>query len=474
MAVVAVFAVACGEDTGVGSGPGSSDASGNSTVDPTTTGVGDGGVSGELSFGLLRCDPEAPLLAADPAFYRDEPVYVGNEQPIEQVRAWALAQPGFEDIWIDRDRNGWISVGFSESAAARQAELEAEFPGVGVVAVEVTAADRELQALRGQVEEALQGLSSWGVGYGVHRGLVEVSVPVLDEDTLARLAPLAGPMLCVSGADPADAVADGPQPTGGEGWRLLGTDRTGPIYRTGVATTAGQYEDLWAEAGLAGPGPAVDFESEIVIWFGAVYGSSCPIRLDDVAVDTDRRLVFGGFVKPGNPTICTDDANPEAYVVALARHRLPEAPFAVQLDAEDPPSGAPEERTTVLVDLRAPGAMASADDLVVEYYDPNQPPRPPRFEPGLVIENGYPWPVLVDMACQLDVFGTLNGTMWEAIDPTLVDGPPHEWAEDLNDGFAEAELLLGIEPARLSVTINGTTVNYEPIPTSEPAAMICN
>ena len=150
--------------------------------------------------------------------------------------------------------------------------------------------------------------------------------------------------------------------------------------RTGVATTAEQYEDLWAAAGLAGQGPAVDFETEIVVWFGAVYGSSCPIRLDDVAVDPDRRLVFGGFVKPGNPTACTDDANPEAYVVALARHRLPEAPFAVQLDAEDPPSGAPEERTTVL-DMSYQGLKAETQLITHEHL-------------GEVFQMQIAWPLL--------------------------------------------------------------------------------
>ncbi len=476
VAAGAVLVVACGGDTTVPIGTAPSDSSVGATVESATTSTtaGERGSGGELGFGLQRCDPEAPWLAADPSFYRDEPIYVGNEQPIEQVRAWAVGQPGFEDIWVDRAHNGWISVGFSDDAAARQAELEAEFPGVGVVAVQVTATDRELQALRDQVEDALGGSSSWGVGHGVHRGMVEVSVSVLDQDTLVRLAPLAGPMLCVSGADPADAIVDGPQPTGGDGWRLLGTDRTGPAYRTGVATTLEQYGDLWAEAGLTGQSPAVDFETEIVIWFGAVYGSSCPVRLDDVAVDTEHRVVYGGFVMPGNPTVCTGDANPEAYVVALARDRLPEAPFAVQLDAEDPPAGAPEERTTVLADLRPPGSTASADDLVVEYYDPSEPSRAPRFEPGLVIEDGYPWPVLLDLACPVDVLGPLNGTMWRASKPAMVDGPPPEWTEDLNDGLAEAELLLGTDPARLAVTVNGTSVDYEPIPAAEQAEMTCS
>jgi len=158
--------------------------------------------SGQLAFGIQRCDTDAKVLAADPVFYRDEPIYVGNEQPVEQVRAWARTRPGYQDIWIDRDHNGWIGVGFSEDADVRQAELEAEF---------------------------------------------------LDEETLALFEPLAGPMLCVEGTDPVDAVCDGPQLVEGDGWRLLGNDLTGPSYRTGVATAAEQYRELWAQAGLFTP-----------------------------------------------------------------------------------------------------------------------------------------------------------------------------------------------------------------------------
>jgi len=441
--------------------------SGGSTAEPNVPG-------GDLAFGLQRCDPDAGWQAADPSFYRDEPIYVGNEAPVDEVRAWAAARPGYEDIWIDRDHNGWISVGFSQDAATRQSELEAEFPGVGVVAVEVAATSAELEALRAEVEAALEGLSNWGLGHSVPSGMVHVDVPVLDDETLARLAPLAGPTLCVSGADPADAVADGPQPTGGDGWRLLGRDRTGPTYRTGVGTTPEQYLDLWREAGLSGQGPAVDFETEIVIWFGAVYGSSCPIRLDDVVVDGERRVVHGDFVLPGNPTACTGDANPEAYVVALARDLLPEAPFAVQLDAEDPPAGAPEERTTVEADLRPAGSTATADQLVVQYLDDLGPPQLDRFEPGLVIEDGFPWVVRLDPACAAPVIGPINGTMWRAGDPERADGPPDVWTHDLNDGLAQAELFMTTNPARLTVTINDVAVDYEPIPGSEQVEMSCS
>ena len=324
----------------------------------TDTPVGATGLE-ELAYGLQRCGQADEWLEADPSFYRDEPIYVGNEQPIDEVRSWAIAQPGYEDIWIDRDHNGWIAVGFSGGAAERQVELEAEFPGVGVVAVSVPATRAELASLRAEVEAALQGLSSWASSSSVPRAMVEITVPVLDEETLARLAPFAGPTLCVDGIDPEDAVPDRAQPSGGEGWRLLGNDLTGDIYRTAVATTPQQYEEVWTAAGLGGSLPEVDFQSEVVIWFGAVFGSSCPIRMDSVVFDVDRQIVHAELVRPGNPTACTDDANAAAYVVAVERERLPEAPFAVQLSADDPPAGVPEERTTVEVDLRTEGAVAA-------------------------------------------------------------------------------------------------------------------
>jgi len=428
--------------------------------------------AGELAFGLQRCDHDAARMVADPTFYRDEPIYVGNEQPTEQVRTWAQNRPGYEDIWIDRDHNGWISVGFSQDAAIRQAELEAEFPGVGVVAVKVPATEAELRALRADVEAALQGLPSWGSGHSVSRGLVEISVPVLDDGTLARFAPFAGSRLCVDGLDPVDAVPDGDQPTEGEGWRLLGNDLTGASYRTGIATTADQYRQLWNQAGLSGELPAVDFTSEVVIWFGAVFGSSCPIRMDDVVFDLDQHLVHGKFVRPGNPTSCTDDANAEAYVVAVARDRLPDAPFAVQLNDTDPPRGVPEERTTVNVDLRPAGAILQPTDLVVESLD-TSPPAPERFAPGFTIEDGFPWTLLIDLDCSVDVIGPLNATMWRSTDPDLINGAPLAWEEAAIDRMAEAEFLLTTGPPSLTITINGVAVTYDAVPATEEADMSC-
>ena len=64
-----------------------------------------------------------------------------------------------------------------------------------------------------------------------------------------------------------------------------------------------------------------------------------------------------------NPTFCTEDANAEAYLVAVFRDRLSPAPFAIQLSERTPPAGAPRERTSVYVDLRPAGSTASHEDL---------------------------------------------------------------------------------------------------------------
>ncbi|MET0831867.1 MAG: hypothetical protein ABWY62_05740, partial [Acidimicrobiia bacterium] len=171
------------------------------------------------------------------------------------------------------------------------------------------------------------------------------------------LAPVADERICLN--DTGVPVPEGPQPQAGDGWRLLGEELVGETYRTGIATTDEKYAALWQQAGLTTPPPPVDFTTEVVVWFGAVYGSSCPIRLDDVAVDTDRELPLlrAVTVVPGGTGACTADAKPHAYVVAVERDRLPAGPFVIQLGPDDPPTGAPLERTQVDADLTIPGAV---------------------------------------------------------------------------------------------------------------------
>lgn len=419
----------------------------------------------ELPFGLTRCPTDRVLVAADPSQYRDEPVYVGNEMPVDEVRAWAAEQPGFEEIWIDRDHNGWISVGFSEGADDRQAELEQEFPGVGVVAVPLDWTAAELEALRAEAFGAMEEAGfPVGGSHSVPHGLVEVWVGELDEEHLAPLADLAGERLCVEGVDPDDVIREGPQPTEGDGWRLLGADRTGLTYRTGVATDQEQYESLWLVSGVSGEPPAVDFDAEIVIWFGAVYGSGCEVRLDDVVVDADRAVVHADLVIPGVHQGCPDDANPAAYLVALQRDRLPDGGFVVQLGPDDPPAGVPEERTVVDVDLRSPGSTASDEEI---HQDEELVGRTDRYvvAAGDVIEPGYPASYDLDLSCTFSTFGPLNEVVWQAETQGLDAAPPEAWLAAADDrGIVEVEVLIETDPARLLLTANGHTERYVPSP----------
>ena len=323
----------CGDPGTTRSGETSSDSAVSESSIASTTPPGEAveQVSdGDLPFGLARCG-EFKLLSAEAAFYRDEPVYVGNEMPIDDVRDWAVGQPGYEDIWVDRDHRGWIAVGFRSDAAERQTELVAEFPSVGVVAVQVEHGRKELYELQRDVFAVMQanGIDPNG-SVSVPSGHVSAYVGVLDESTLEPLAEFAGRPVCFDGVDPADAVIDGPQPTSGDGWRLFAVERTGDSYRILAATTEDQYAALWAQSGVTAARPPVDFDSDIVIWFGAVYGSGCEVRMDDVIIDVDRAIVHGEFVVPGNPGSCNSDAAPEAYLVAVDRARLPQGPFAIQ------------------------------------------------------------------------------------------------------------------------------------------------
>jgi hypothetical protein len=338
------------------------------------------------------------------------------------------------------------------------------FPDVGVVAIAVEHTDEELAALQDRVGEALEPHGwSVGIGSGNAKHLVTVNLGVLSEERLAALDDFRGEPICVEGLDPSEAVADGPQLQSGEGWRLLGEDLVGTAYRTGVATDAEQYAELWSLSALEGSAPDVDFETEIVVWFGAVYGSSCPIRLDDVVIDTDRTLLYGDFVFPGNPAVCTSDARPHSYVVAIERSALPAGPFSIQLDGEDPPRGAPEERTVVSADLSTPGAVATADQIGPDPALHDAADDPYTIESGGIIEPDYPAAFRFPAACGAHFLGTINGVLWQTDELDASAELPAEWTGLVDaDGNLTVEVLLTVEGPALTATANGRTLSYAP------------
>jgi len=447
--ILALLASAC-RPSADASGTGTS---GSAQPDPVS------GAEGSIP----RCE-DVPRISAPADWYRESPIYVANEQPTEEIRAWAAGKPGFEELWIDREHLGWITVAFSVDAEARQAELEGRFPDVGVVAVGVDWTMAELEELRRRVGEEIAPLFPLSWGIYTMQGVVGIGVGVLKPERITAIEErFAGEPICIEGADPADVPAAGPQPQQGEGWRLLADEQgVGQAYRTGIATDQASYERLWTNIGLSGEPPPVDFESEVVIWFGAVFGSSCPnLRLDDVVVEREQALVHAEIVLVDPPAACTADANPHAYLVALERAKLPSGPFAIQLGADDPPAGAPEERILVDVDLSQPRAVAGAGEV---HPDPALP-EPFVLEPGSIVEPEVEYPYRLFVHCGIGWLGRFNDVAWRTDVPDgVLDFVPPEWqtAVDASQTI-ELSIILRTDPEPvIMATASGYTVTYRP------------
>jgi hypothetical protein len=413
---------------------------------------------------------DVPAISAPADAYRDTPVYVGNEMPVEAVRDWAVRQPGYVDIWIDRDHNGWVTVAFSQDAADRQADLEREFPDVGVVAVAVEQARGDLDAIQRRVHDVLPPDVARGSAVLTMQGVVMIGAGVLTPERIALIeSQFAGQPVCLEGMDPADVPPPGPQQPAGDGWRLLATEPTGQPYRTGIAWDAASLADLWAETGVTADVPVVDFQTEVVLWFGAVYGSSCPdLRLDDVVIDGRRRLIHAEIVLVDPPQSCTADANPRAYLVAVLRSRLPGPTFAIQLNAEGPPGGAPEERTLVEADLRVPRSVAEPGQV---HEDPAlMRPEPQFVQSGDTIETEISILYLMSDHCGVEWLGTLNGLARRtAVPDGAIDWVPPAWQGVVAQNgslILEIEMSPGPDPTVVA-SANGHAVIYRPV--QEPA-----
>jgi hypothetical protein len=432
----------------------------NGTVVPpspsaSSLGVGD----------LTRCEDVPPIQAPEEA-YRDHPIYVANEMHVEAIQQWARQQPAYEGIWIDREHNGWVTVAFSRDAAARQADLEREFPDDGVVAVQVDWTMAELEALQHRVmtEGAPDVVSS---GIPTNLGVVSVGVAVLYPDVVRRIASKFGDeRICIGGADPSVVPPEGPQPQVGDGWRLLADeDMVGAPYRTGVAADTLGYAALWDEIGLDGEPPLVDFESEVAVWFGAVHGSSCPrLRLDDVVADVERELLHA-VIATWEFGACTADAVGHAYVVAVDRSILPPGGFTIQLGPDDPPSGViDQERTVVGEDLTVPGSTLGPSGA---QSPPATGQGPPRVQAGGVIDPEVVWAYRLDVRCGIEWLGELNGVTWRNGEGDR--DVPQGWTDAVEpDGSIALEIVLTVDPPRIRATAAGHTRTYRPSPEEAP------
>ncbi len=432
----------CGTQTGAGRG----ESPGGDLATAT------GGIAG---FPVCA---DVPRLRADASLYRDEPVYGNADELVQEVHEWAAEEPGFVELGLDRERNGWVTVWVKDADIEDMSEQITErWPGEGIVVVEVPWTVGELQSLVTEITAALDqaGVRTAGTALMPHHGVAEISLGAITPEAEEVLAQFAGRPLCVEGLPADEAPQEMEQPRAGQGWRLLGEDATGEAYRTGVATTDAQLDQLWALAGLPGEPASVDWDREIAVWFGAVYGSGCPVRMDGVIVEGD--LLHADLVVPNAVYGCPADATPHAVVVAVERELLPEGPFLVQLEARDPYPGTAEERTVVDVDLSASGDTATNEQL---HLDPTLliPAESPLVTDGdeLHGDEAMRYVYRKDPGCDLPTLGPLDGSVWRLAD--------QEAPWDVEDGEELTLHPLGDEDDRIIASTQQTDWSFARLP----------
>lgn len=416
----------------------------------------------------LHSNLGVPILSALQRYARDHPDTYGG--------LWLDEETGVATIaFTDEPRQRRTAIQDHITSTLRRQGLDLPEEQLPFEVVHVTATNREL--LDGYFAAAeLIAEAGHDPGGGVkddrNRSYVQLFRPITPAqlEEIERLLTAAENLdlqkICIDVVvmdHPPDTIHTGPQPAAGEGWRLLAVEGTGPSNpHTGVATTPHQYQTVWARSGVTANRPDVDFDREIVIWFGTIHSGSCDIRMDDVVVEHDAAIVHGHFVMPGSPTVCTSDANPKAHLVAVDREILPDGPFAVQVDAS---VRLPTERTLVGVDLSAPASTAADEQIGLDLS---------RFDDrhlvtadGSPIQVGVPGAYRLDLDCGIDQIGPIDGTTWSADTADLGADDVPAWADITDtDRTLLVEILLRADPPTLSLTANGHRENYRPIGSS--------
>ena len=240
--------------------------------------------------------------------------------------------------------SGRYAVPYTDHDAARigslvrDANTELDTAGIDleVVAVRV---EHSIEELEHTAQLLASRLPRWWVrtdhrlnAVTVDLGLAEPS----DSDRWPFQEPPPG--VCLSTSDgPGDF---GPQPSTGEGWRLLAiTDSQAPGGWGPVpyAVTPIQLDSLWRDLEIPDDPPVIDFDHEIVAVFFETRGfpPACH-RVFFAGVDFTADSVAGQprNVGPLNGGGCLAIGLPRSFVVALSRDHLPDSPFTLQRDTE--------------------------------------------------------------------------------------------------------------------------------------------
>jgi len=238
---------------------------------------------------------------------------------------------------------------------------------------------------------------------------------------------------------------------------LVDGAKVGDVYVTDVATTDGELASLWSQLGLVGDVPEVDFATSVVLYFGAVESSSCPLDSMQALIynDGDQRVYPQIPIADGR-TDCRLDAISHAVVVAVDRAALPTGGFSLWIDAGDPPACCTNGLTFV-----APGELNPPADATYAPLDAEGRLAigETRVAYRAYTHCGVEWlPVRV------------NGQAWKAIDldkadATGVDPVPRAWGV-ANDPL-DLELTL-VDDATIEATVPGSGVTVTYVPATDP------
>lgn len=203
--------------------------------------------------------------------------------------------------------------------------------------------------------------------------------------------------------------------TDGEGWRLIAVERfAGGPRRVAVATSRRGVDRMWEVYGLLSAKPVIDFEAEMLIAMTVAVSGSCPDLAFGGLVITDSR-VYGNFEALHGTGICTDDANPVAFLFVADRQILP---VLFDLSAEEELAVNAAQFDVVRVDQRDDAGLEVALWGSGQWW--------------IAVEGTPPEP------------GTFNAVMWHDGPPNALLGSAESW-EDFKG------LLQGIPAHRVTL-----------------------
>jgi hypothetical protein len=113
--------------------------------------------------------------------------------------AYAVAFPYYVGIWARARHESWLIVGVSGGMRELQADLDAQFPGARVLAINVDWNEQQLGNLSGEVQAALAEADGAAVvSWSAAVGRVIVDLTNVDDDIAEALEPYAEMPVCVN------------------------------------------------------------------------------------------------------------------------------------------------------------------------------------------------------------------------------------------------------------------------------------